>query len=90
MTNNAIIWLVIGLIGQGIFAARFVVQWLISEREKRSVIPVVFWYLSVFGGIILLVYAIYKRDPVFILGQATGVFIYMRNLFLIYRERISL
>jgi len=83
------IWLAIGLLGQGIFSARFIVQWLVSEKEKRSVIPVVFWYLSLLGGITLLFYSIYKRDPVFILGQSTGVLIYSRNLFLIQRERLS-
>ncbi|KTD25988.1 MULTISPECIES: lipid-A-disaccharide synthase N-terminal domain-containing protein [Legionella] len=82
-------WLAIGFIGQGIFSARFIVQWLVSEKEKKSVIPVAFWYLSLFGGITLLLYSIYKRDPVFILGQATGVFIYARNLYLIHRERGS-
>ena len=83
------IWLAIGLLGQGIFSARFIVQWLVSEKEKRSVIPVVFWYLSLLGGVTLLFYSIYKRDPVFILGQSTGVLIYSRNLFLIQRERLS-
>lgn len=83
------VWLGIGLLGQGIFSARFIVQWLVSEREKRSVIPVVFWYLSLLGGVTLLFYSIYKRDPVFILGQSTGVLIYSRNLFLIQRERLS-
>ncbi len=87
--SNPVLWLVIGLIGQGIFSARFIVQWLVSEREKRSIIPVAFWYLSLFGGITLLFYSIYKRDPVFILGQSTGVFIYARNLYLIHRERGS-
>lgn len=83
------LWLAIGLLGQGIFSARFIVQWLVSEKEKRSVIPVAFWYLSLLGGITLLLYSIYKRDPVFILGQSTGVFIYARNLYLIHRERSS-
>ena len=83
------IWLAVGLLGQGIFSARFIIQWLVSEKEKRSVIPVAFWYLSLLGGITLLFYSIYKRDPVFILGQSTGVFIYSRNLFLIQRERLS-
>ena len=83
------IWLGIGLLGQGIFSARFIVQWLVSEKEKRSVIPVAFWYLSLLGGITLLLYSIYKQDPVFILGQSTGVLIYSRNLFLIQRERSS-
>ena len=80
-------WLAIGLIGQGIFSARLIVQWLVSEKEKKSIIPVAFWYLSLVGGIILLAYSIYKQDPVFILGQAMGVFIYLRNLSLIRRER---
>lgn len=83
------VWLGIGLLGQGIFSARFIVQWLVSEKEKRSVIPVAFWYLSLLGGITLLAYSIYKRDPVFILGQSTGVFIYTRNLLLIQRERLA-
>ncbi len=87
--NSEYIWLAIGLIGQGIFSARFIVQWLVSEKVKKSVIPVAFWYLSLFGGITLLLYSIYKRDPVFIIGQASGVFIYSRNLFLIQRERLS-
>lgn len=83
------IWLGIGLIGQGIFSARFLVQWLVSEKVKRSVIPVAFWYLSLLGGFTLLAYSIYKKDPVFIIGQSTGVFIYTRNLLLIHRERLS-
>lgn len=80
------IWLGIGLLGQVMFAARFLVQWLSSEKEKRSVIPVAFWYLSISGGLILLCYAIYRKDPVFILGQSTGVFIYLRNLYFITKE----
>lgn len=88
--NSNIFWLIIGLIGQAIFSARFIVQWLVSEREKKSIIPVAFWYLSLVGGFTLLLYAIYKKDPVFILGQSTGVLIYSRNLYLIKRERFSL
>jgi lipid-A-disaccharide synthase-like uncharacterized protein len=87
--NLNYLWLTIGFIGQGIFSARFIVQWLVSEREKKSIIPVAFWYLSLFGGLTLLLYSIYKRDPVFILGQSTGVLIYARNLYLIHRERSS-
>ncbi|MCE3046131.1 MULTISPECIES: lipid-A-disaccharide synthase N-terminal domain-containing protein [Legionella] len=87
--NSESIWLCVGLVGQGIFSARFFIQWLISEKEKRSVIPVAFWYLSLLGGITLLMYSIYKKDPVFILGQSTGVFIYLRNLYLIQRERVA-
>jgi lipid-A-disaccharide synthase-like uncharacterized protein len=80
-------WLVIGLVGQGLFAWRFIVQWLKSEMEGRSVIPLTFWYFSVVGGVVLLAYAIYKRDPVFIIGQGSGLFVYGRNLYLIFRER---
>ncbi|WED43823.1 lipid-A-disaccharide synthase N-terminal domain-containing protein [Legionella cardiaca] len=87
--NSEYLWLALGLIGQGIFSARFIVQWLVSEKEKKSIIPVAFWYLSLLGGVTLLVYSIYKQDPVFILGQSTGVFIYARNLYLIQRERGS-
>lgn len=85
MTNY--LWLGIGFLGQAIFSARFIVQWIASEKEKRSIIPVAFWYLSLLGGLTLLVYSIYKQDPVFILGQSAGMFIYSRNLFLIHRER---
>ena len=81
------LWLAIGFGAQALFASRFLVQWIASEREGRSVIPVAFWYISLFGGIMLLAYAIWRRDPVFILGQSTGALIYTRNLFLIYKER---
>jgi lipid-A-disaccharide synthase-like uncharacterized protein len=80
-------WLVVGFAGQALFMMRFVIQWIESERKKRSVIPVAFWYFSVFGGLTLLVYAIHRRDPVFIVGQFLGVFIYLRNLYLIKMER---
>jgi len=73
--------------GQLLFSARFVVQWLKSEKEKRSVIPTAFWYFSISGGIVLLTYALHKQDPVFILGQSLGLFIYMRNVQLIRKER---
>ena len=85
--NAEYIWLAVGLVGQVAFGLRFLVQWIESEREKRSVVPIGFWYLSIVGGLILLAYAIYRKDPVFILGQASGVFIYARNLQLIGRER---
>jgi lipid-A-disaccharide synthase-like uncharacterized protein len=77
------LWLAAGFGGQLLFAARFLVQWLVSEKRRRSVIPTAFWYLSIAGGGVLLVYAIHVRDPVFIAGQATGVFIYSRNLLLL-------
>lgn len=83
------IWLSIGFFGQGLFACRFLVQWLYSERNKRSMIPIAFWYFSITGGLTLLIYAIYRRDPVFILGQSTGLFIYLRNLQLIRREKMN-
>jgi lipid-A-disaccharide synthase-like uncharacterized protein len=75
--------LAVGFGGQALFSLRFIVQWLASERAHRSVVPVQFWYLSILGGATLLIYAIYRRDPVFIIGQASGLFIYARNLWLI-------
>lgn len=81
------IWLVVGFMGQALFSARFLVQWVTSERRKRSVFPLAFWYFSVAGGATLLAYAIHRVDPVFILGQGAGLFIYLRNLQLIYRQR---
>ncbi|WP_126975166.1 lipid-A-disaccharide synthase N-terminal domain-containing protein [Frigidibacter oleivorans] len=80
-------WVMIGLAGQLLFTARFLVQWLASERARRSVVPVAFWWFSIGGGLILLAYAIYRRDPVFVLGQGMGLFIYLRNLWLIEAER---
>ncbi len=89
MDKNTI-WLAIGFIGQGLFSARFIVQWLKSEREKKSVFPVAFWYFSIGGGITLLAYAIHREDPVFIVGQLTGLFIYFRNLYFVIYERKNL
>jgi lipid-A-disaccharide synthase-like uncharacterized protein len=80
-------WLILGLIGQLMFFLRFFVQWVVSEREKKSVIPVSFWYFSLSGSAILAVYAIHIQDPVFILGQSLGFIIYVRNLMLIKKER---
>ncbi|MFN4128760.1 MAG: lipid-A-disaccharide synthase N-terminal domain-containing protein [Paracoccaceae bacterium] len=80
-------WVMVGLAGQLLFTARFLVQWLASEREKRSVIPIAFWYFSLAGGVVLFTYALWRRDPVFILGQSMGLVIYARNLWLIYAER---
>lgn len=85
--DSETIWLAIGFLGQGLFSARFLVQWLKSEREKKSVFPVAFWYFSIAGGVTLLSYAIHKQDPVFILGQTTGLFIYLRNLYFIIYHR---
>lgn len=80
-------WVVVGLGGQLMFTARFLVQWLASERAGRSVVPMAFWYLSIGGGIVLFAYAVYRRDPVFILGQSMGLVVYLRNLWLIHAER---
>ncbi len=80
------IWLAIGLLGQFLFSMRFIIQWLASEKIKRSVVPTVFWYFSLSGGIVLFIYAIYRRDPVFILGQGAGIFIYLRNIYFILRH----
>ena len=78
-------WILIGFLGQALFFGRFFVQWIASERRKQSVIPAAFWYLSIGGGLVLLCYSIHRRDPVFIVGQATGLFIYCRNLWFIHR-----
>lgn len=86
-TNVEAIWVAVGLLGQLLFFMRFFIQWVASERKKQSVIPVAFWYCSIAGGFILLLYAIYRRDPVFIAGQSCGVFIYLRNLYLIYKKK---
>jgi lipid-A-disaccharide synthase-like uncharacterized protein len=80
-------WVVLGFIAQAMFMMRFVVQWVASERAKRSVVPVAFWFFSLGGGALLLVYAIQREDPVFIAGQGLGLFIYIRNLWLIANER---
>ena len=81
------IWLAVGLLGQGLFSARFIVQWLHSEKVKKSVIPSAFWYFSLCGGATLLAYAIHRRDPVFIIGQGMGLFVYFRNLQFLWRDR---
>ena len=81
------LWVVFGLFGQMLFGSRFIVQWIASERKKASYIPIVFWYLSLSGGIITAIYAIHRRDIVFTLGQAGGLVVYIRNLMLIYRHR---
>jgi len=80
------LWLVVGFAGQALFTMRFVVQWIQSERQRRSIVPVAFWYFSLGGGLTLLAYAIHRADPVFIVGQGAGVFIYLRNLHLIYKQ----
>jgi lipid-A-disaccharide synthase-like uncharacterized protein len=82
-----LLWVVFGLLAQAMFTGRFLVQWIASERQRRSVVPTAFWYFSLAGGVMLLAYALYRQDPVFILGQLFGVVIYARNLWLIHAER---
>lgn len=86
VTSSAI-WLLIGIAGQVLFSLRFLLQWLYSELKRRSVFPMAFWYLSIVGGSLLLAYAIWRRDPVFIIGQGGGLAVYLRNLQWRLRER---
>ena len=83
------VWLAIGFAGQALFTLRFLTQWIASERARKSTVPVAFWWLSLAGGAVLFLYAIHRRDPVFALGQGTGLAIYARNLVLISRRRKS-
>ena len=81
-------WLVIfGLVAQSMFFMRFLVQWIVSERARRSVVPEMFWYFSISGGILMFIYGVLRNDPVIMLGQSTGIFIYSRNLWFIWREK---
>ena len=80
-------WLILGLVAQFLFFMRFFIQWIASEKKGKSVIPIGFWYLSISGGLLLLIYAIHIKDPIFIFGQSMGAFIYGRNLFLIYKNK---
>lgn len=86
-SGTELAWVGLGLFAQVMFGMRFIIQWLHSEREKRSVVPLSFWYFSLAGGTLMLAYALYRWDPVFILGQAMGLAVYVRNLVLIHRER---
>jgi lipid-A-disaccharide synthase-like uncharacterized protein len=80
-------WVLVGFIAQFLFTMRFLVQWVASERVGRSIIPLAFWWFSIGGGLLLFVYALYRRDPVFIAGQGFGVFVYLRNLHFVLRDR---
>ena len=80
-------WVVLGIFAQALFTMRFLVQWIASERAGHSVIPLAFWIFSIGGGVLLLVYALYRRDAVFIAGQSFGVFVYLRNLYFVLRDR---
>ncbi len=84
------LWLCIGLFGQSLFFMRFFVQWLASEKARKSIIPDMFWYFSLGGGVILFIYSLYRQDPVFIIGQSTGLFIYARNIYFIRKEKHAL
>ena len=84
-TSPEQLMLIVGFGGQGLFASRFIIQWIKSEGAKKSVIPVAFWYFSIGGGAVLLLYAIWRQDPVIICGQGLGLFIYARNLYFILR-----
>ena len=88
MTPNH--WLILGFVGQALFGARFIIQWIVSERKGESTIPLAFWYCSISGAMVLLTYAVYKQDPVFIVGQSLGSVVYIRNLILIDRKRKSM
>ena len=85
--SATVMWTIVGFAGQALFSGRFIAQWIVSEWRRRSVVPVAFWYFSLAGGGVLLTYAIYREDPVFIVGQGAGLLIYSRNLYLIFRER---
>jgi lipid-A-disaccharide synthase-like uncharacterized protein len=84
--DKNLMWMIIGFVGQGFFSARFIVQWIMSEIKKQSIIPLGFWYFSLLGGVTLFAYALHKEDPVFIVGQGAGLLIYSRNLYLIRKR----
>ncbi len=81
------VWVILGLVAQAMFMMRFVVQWIASERVGRSIVPVAFWFFSIGGGVLLLIYSVIRQDPVFIAGQSLGLIIYFRNLYFIFREK---
>lgn len=85
--DGNVLWLALGFLGQALFALRFLIQWWRSERAGQSVVPIEFWYLSVGGAVLLLAYALHRRDPVFFIGQLTGILVYSRNLHLIHQQR---
>jgi len=87
LSGYELFFLIIGFLGQGLFASRFIIQWIYSEKKGQSSIPIIFWYLSISGGLGLLTYALFRKDPVIIIGQTFGIFIYIRNLVLIYKGR---
>ncbi|MFO0447991.1 MAG: lipid-A-disaccharide synthase N-terminal domain-containing protein [Pseudomonadota bacterium] len=84
--DSPAVWLAVGFLGQALFSLRFIVQWIASERQRKSVVPVAFWWFSLCGGATLLTYAIHREDPVFILGQSVGLFVYLRNLYFVRKN----
>jgi lipid-A-disaccharide synthase-like uncharacterized protein len=80
-------WAALGFLAQAMFSARFLIQWIMSERARRSVIPMAFWWFSIAGGALLFIYSLHRKDPVFIAGQGGGLLIYVRNVMLVMRER---
>ena len=82
-----LMWTGVGFAGQALFSARFIYQWIMSERARRSVVPEAFWYFSFSGGVVLLAYAVHKHDPVFVVGQGSGLAIYGRNIWMIWAEK---
>jgi len=82
-------WLILGFLGQALFSMRFFIQWIYSEKHKKSLIPKAFWYFSLAGGVTLFSYALFRQDPVFIAGQGLGLFVYIRNLMLIRKEKLD-
>lgn len=87
ITTIELVWLAVGFGAQAMFSMRFILQWLASERAKRSVVPEAFWYFSFVGGFMLFIYAVHRMDPVFILGQGMGLFIYSRNIYFVWQHK---
>lgn len=85
--STELAWLLIGFTAQLMFSMRFIIQWIASEKARRSIVPETFWYFSFFGGLMLFAYAIYRVDPVFIMGQGTGLLIYARNIYFIWSDK---
>ncbi len=83
ISTTELIWLAVGFSAQAMFSMRFIIQWIASERARQSIVPEAFWYFSFAGGLMLFIYAVYRMDPVFMLGQGTGLFIYARNIYFI-------
>lgn len=88
LSTGELIWLSLGLAAQAMFSMRFIIQWIASERAQKSIVPEAFWYFSFAGGFMLFIYALHRMDPVFIIGQGTGLFIYSRNIYLIWKNKI--